>query len=41
MLDLIKQKWFYRCDHMKDFEKCKEELASKEKFHSSMTGKKN
>ena len=40
VLDLIKQKGFYPYEYMSDFEKFKEELPSKEKFYSSLTGKK-
>ena len=39
VLDLVKQKGFYPCEYMSDFEKFKEELPSKEKFYSSLTGK--
>ena len=41
VLDLFKQKWFYHYEYMGDFEKFKEKLPSKEKFYSSLTGKKN
>ena len=41
VLDLFKQKWFYPYEYMGDFEKFKEKLPSKEKFYSSLTGKKN
>ena len=41
VLDLVKQKGFYQCEYMSDFEKFKEELSSEEKFHSSLTDKKN
>ena len=40
-LDLVKQKrFFYRYEYMTDFEKFKEKLPGKEKFYSSITGKK-
>ena len=34
VLDLVKQKGFYRYEKMSDFEKFKEELPAKEKFYS-------
>ena len=40
VLDLVKQKEFYRYEHMSDFQKFKEELPSKKTFYSSLTGKK-
>ena len=40
-LDLVKQKRFYPYEYMGNFEKLKEESPSKEKFYSSLTGKKN
>ena len=40
VLDLVKQKGFYPYEYMSDFEKFKEQLPSKEKFYSSLTGKK-
>ena len=40
ILDLVKQKGFYPYGYMGDFEKFQEELRSKEKFYSSLTGKK-
>ena len=40
-LDLVKQKGFYLYEYMTDSEKFKEKLPSKEKFYSSLTGKKN
>ena len=40
ILNLVKQKLFYPYESMSDFEKFKEELPSKEKFYSSLTGKK-
>ena len=39
-LDLVKQKGFYPYKYMNDFEKFKEELPSKTKFYSPLTGKK-
>ena len=39
-LDLVKQKGFYPCKYMTDFEKFKEKLPSKEKFYSSLRCKK-
>ena len=40
VLNLVKQKGFYPYEYMDDFEKFKEELPSKEKFYSSLTGTK-
>ena len=40
VLNLIKQKRFYPYEYMNDFEKFKEKLPRKEKFYSSLTGKK-
>ena len=40
VLDLVKQKGFYRYEYMSDFEKFKEDLPSKERFYSLLTGKK-
>ena len=40
LLDLVKQKGFYRYEYMSYFEKFKEELPSKEKFYSSLTDRK-
>ena len=40
VLDLVKQKGFYPYKYMSDFEKFKEQLSSKEKFYSLLTGKK-
>ena len=40
VLDLVKEKIFYRYEYMSDFEKFKEQLPNKETFHSSLTGKK-
>ena len=37
---LVKQKGFYLYKYMSDFQKFKEELPRKEKFYSSLTGKK-
>ena len=39
--NLLKQKVFYPYEYMSDLEKFKEQLPSKEKFYSSLTGKKN
>ena len=41
VLYLVKQKGYYPHEYMSDFEKFKEQLPSKEKFYSSLTGKKN
>ena len=40
-LDLVKKKEFYPFEYMTDFGKFKEKLPGKEKFYSSLTGKKN
>ena len=40
ILNLVKQKGFFPYEYMSNFEKFKEQLASKEKFYSSLTGKK-
>ena len=40
VLDLVKQKRFHPYEYMSDFEKSKERLASKEKFHNSLTDRK-
>ena len=40
VLDPVKQKGFHPYDYSSDFEKFIGELPSKEKFHSSLTGKK-
>ena len=40
VLDPVKQKVFHPYDYRSDFEKFIGELPSKEKFHSSLTGKK-
>ena len=40
VLDLVKQEEFYPYEYMNNFEKFKEELPSKEKFYSLLTGKK-
>ena len=39
-LDLVKQKMFYPFECISYFEKFKEQLPSKERFYSSLTGKK-
>ena len=39
VLDLVKQKGFYSYEYMNDFETFIEQLPSKEKFYSSLTGK--
>ena len=39
ILDLAKQKGFYTYEYMSYFEKFKEQLSSREKFCSSLTGK--
>ena len=39
-LDLVKQKRFYPYEYMSGFENCEYEIKNKEKFHSSLTGKK-
>ena len=39
VLNLVKQKGFYTHEYMTHFEKLKEQLRSKEKFYSSLTGK--
>ena len=41
LLDLLKQKGFYPYEYMSDFEMFEEQLSSKEKFYSSLTGTKN
>ena len=41
ILDLVKQKGFYPYKYMTDSDKFKEQLPRKEKFYSSLTGKKN
>ena len=41
VLDLVKQKTFHPYENMSNFEKFKEELPSKKKVYSSLTGKKN
>ena len=38
---MVKQKGFYTYDYMRNFEKFKEELPSKEKFYSSLSCKKS
>ena len=40
VLNFVKQKGYYLYEYMSDFEKFTEELLSKEKFYSLMTGKK-
>ena len=40
VLDLVKQKVFCPYEYVSDFEKLKEELPNKEKFCSSLTGRK-
>ena len=40
ILDLVKQKEFCSYEYMSNFEKFKEQLLSKERFHSSVTDKK-
>ena len=40
LLDLVKQRGFYPYDYMSNFQEFKEGLHSKEKFYSSLTGKK-
>ena len=39
VLDLVKQKGFYPYEYMSDFGKFKKKLPSKQKFNSSLTGK--
>ena len=39
LLDLVKEKGFYSYEYMSNFEKFKEQLPSKGKFYSSLTGK--
>ena len=41
LLDPVNWKGFYPYEYMNSFEKFKEQLPSKEKFYSSLTGKKN
>ena len=38
VLDLVKQKGFHPYEHMNSFEKFKEELSSKDKIYSLLTG---
>ena len=40
LINLVKQKRFYPYEYRSDFEKFKEELPGKEKFFSSLTGRK-
>ena len=40
-LNLVKQKRFYSYEYIRVFGKFKEQLLGKEKFYSSLTGKKN
>ena len=40
VLDLVKQKGFYPYEYLRSFEKFKEKLSSKEKFHSLLKCKK-
>ena len=40
MSDLVNRKGFYPYEYMTNFEKFREKLRSKEKFYSSLTGKK-
>ena len=37
--DLLKQKGFYLYEYISDFEKCKQELSSKENLYSLLAGK--
>ena len=41
VLDPVKQSGFYSYEYMSDFEKFNEQLPSKEKFYSLLTGSKN
>ena len=41
LLNLVKQKGFYPYKYVSNFEKFKEQLPSKERFYSSLTGKKS
>ena len=43
VVDLVKQKGFYPYGYISDFEKVKKKkkILIREKFHSSLTGKKN
>ena len=40
ILDLVQQKVFYSYEYMTDFKRFKEQLPSKEKLYSSLTGQK-
>ena len=37
VVDLVKQKGFYRYEYMSDFDKFKEDFPSKEKFYSFLS----
>ena len=41
VLDLVKQRGVYSYEYMSDFDMFKERLPKKERFYSSLTGKKN
>ena len=41
LLDLAQQKVFYPYEYVSSFEKFKEDLPSKDKFYSSLIGRKN
>ena len=41
VLDLVKQKGCYPYEYVRDFEKFKEQLPSKEKFYSLLASKKS
>ena len=41
VIDLVKQKGFYSYEYMSDFEQFKEELRSKENFHSLLTDRRS
>ena len=41
VLDLVKKEGFYPFEYMTDLENFNEKLRSKEKFYSSLAGKKN
>ena len=40
VLNLVNDKGFYHYEYISDFEKIKEQLPSKEKFYSLLSGKK-